>query len=170
MGKSTHQNKPKNIIFLHGYESSGQGFKGQYLRTIFPEILTPNFTGELRARMDQLIPILDQQDQWIIIGSSFGGLMAVTYAREFPSKVKQLILFAPALIPPFMSEDMQIPTLPIPTTIYHGERDEVVSLDMVRRKATTIFPTLTFHVVDDDHFLRPTVQQVPWTTLVKEKV
>ena len=42
------------IIFIHGYESSGHGFKGNFLRTIFPNIITPDFTGELLERMEQL--------------------------------------------------------------------------------------------------------------------
>ncbi len=33
----------KNIIFIHGLESSGKGFKGVYLKKLIPEILTPDF-------------------------------------------------------------------------------------------------------------------------------
>ncbi|WP_371801832.1 alpha/beta fold hydrolase [Candidatus Lokiarchaeum ossiferum] len=169
MEKQTTPIYRKNIIFIHGYESSGQGYKGTYLKTIFPHILTPNFTGELEERMEQLIPILTPHDDWILIGSSFGGLMSVKYASEFPEKVDQLILFAPALVPPYMPQNMDIPSLSVPTTIYHGQQDQVVSIDIVRQKSISIFPHLTFNVVEDDHFLRPTVKQVPWSTLVTEK-
>lgn len=169
MEKQTSPIYRKNIIFIHGYESSGQGYKGQFLRTIFPNIITPDFTGELEERMEQLFPILAPHGDWVLIGSSFGGLMSVKYASEFPEKVAQLILFAPALIPPYMPQNMDFPSLSIPTTIYHGQQDEVVSLDIVRQKATKIFPNLAFQVVKDDHFLRPTVKRVPWSKLVHEK-
>ncbi len=32
-----------NIIFVHGLESSGQGYKGIFLKRMFPDILTPDF-------------------------------------------------------------------------------------------------------------------------------
>ena len=34
----------QNIIFIHGLESSGDGFKGNLLRKELPGCLTPNFT------------------------------------------------------------------------------------------------------------------------------
>ena len=48
----------KGIIFIHGLESSGQGYKGRFFRKIFPNILTPDFKGELNERMEQLITTL----------------------------------------------------------------------------------------------------------------
>ncbi|TFH26996.1 MAG: alpha/beta hydrolase, partial [Promethearchaeota archaeon] len=89
------------ILFLHGYESSGQGFKGEFLRTQFPGIYTPTLTGELDPRFAQVDPIFNQHDSWVLIGSSFGGLMATLLAINYPQKVSRLILMAPALIPPF---------------------------------------------------------------------
>ncbi|MCK4687813.1 MAG: hypothetical protein KAT66_06770, partial [Candidatus Lokiarchaeota archaeon] len=80
--------KTENIIFIHGLESSGRGFKALYLKRQLPEILTPSFIEFtsgisykilLKKRMNQLIEILKNKESWIIIGSSFGGLMAVLY-------------------------------------------------------------------------------------------
>jgi len=71
----------KNIIFIHGLESSGKGFKGLHLKKIIPEILTPDFAkfnqkrsldNLLNARMAQLDSILSERNLWVIIGSSFG--------------------------------------------------------------------------------------------------
>ena len=56
----------QNIIFIHGLESSGQGFKGRLFKKEIPECLTPNFEeftpmisnkSLLRKRMEQLIVI-----------------------------------------------------------------------------------------------------------------
>jgi len=44
----------KNIIFIHGLEGTSQGVKASLLRGIYPEILTPDFRGDLAARMAYL--------------------------------------------------------------------------------------------------------------------
>ena len=154
------------IIFIHGYESSGQGFKGQWLRKIFPEILTPNFVGDLDHRMKTLIDILHPQTGWILIGSSFGGLMATLFASRFPQHVRRLILLAPALVAPFYHESLQEYSINIPTTIYHGRYDDVVRLDDLRSNLA-LFQNLELFVVDDDHRLHATTETIEWQNLVE---
>jgi pimeloyl-ACP methyl ester carboxylesterase len=154
-----------NIIFIHGYESTGQGFKGQWLRNIFPNILTPNFEGDLDRRMEILVDLLHSQSDWILIGSSFGGLMATLFASRYPSQVKQLILLAPALVPPFFHEDLPAHSIKIPTTIYHGRQDDVVLLESLQSNLS-LFQKLEMHVVDDDHRLHATTEAIGWTSLV----
>ena len=153
------------IIFIHGYESSGQGFKGRLFREIFPHILTPNFEGDLDHRMESLVKILHSQTGWILIGSSFGGLMATLFASRFPSQVKQLILLAPALVPPFFHEDLQVHSIEIPTTIYHGRHDDVIRLQDLQQ-ILPLFQNLELHVVDDDHRLHATTEAIGWKSLV----
>jgi len=117
----------KNIIFIHGLESSGKGFKGTYLKSIIPEILTPNFKkfkrnmlldSLLKERMRQLDLILKKKNSWIIIGSSFGGLMATLYALRNPEKTERLILLAPFL-GTLMLQIENISQLDIPTIFHH---------------------------------------------------
>ena len=90
----------QNIIFVHGLESSGTGFKARLLKEVFPNIHTPTFTEStpeilmydlLEIRMKELKSILNIKNNWILIGSSFGGLMSALYALQNPSNVKQLI-------------------------------------------------------------------------------
>ena len=153
------------LIFIHGLEGSGQGYKGTMLRRLFPHILTPDFTGPLEERMAQLEPILAKKSDWVIIGSSFGGLMAALFACQHPQQVKKLILLAPALM--FLDFAANPPQpISVPTTIYHGQFDAVVSVEPVRTLAELTFLNLTFHLVDDDHSLHQTVQAVDWLTLV----
>ena len=87
----------QNIIFIHGLESSGKGFKGTLLRRVLPGCLTPDFLPYssdisikdlLEKRMEQLIPILKNKTEWIIIGSSFGGLMGTIFTLNFPSNTR----------------------------------------------------------------------------------
>ena len=163
------------IIFVHGLESSGQGFKGTLLRKLFPEILTPDFkkyTPEisyqalLSERMTQLKSILEGKTPWILIGSSFGGLMGALYACKYPEKVLHLILLAPALLNPELNPKKFYP-INVPVTIFHGKNDSVIPLKLTRKRAENLFFNLEYHVVDDDHMLHNTVQNINWLSLIK---
>jgi pimeloyl-ACP methyl ester carboxylesterase len=155
------------MIFIHGLVSSGKGFKARLLRKLFSGILTPDFTGPLEARMEQLRPILGDKAGWTVIGSSFGGLMAALWACRNPERVHKLILFAPALIHPAFSSPPPAP-VSVPTIVYHGENDMVVPLQPVRALCEQVFLDLTFHAVDDDHRLHKTVQALDWQALMRE--
>jgi pimeloyl-ACP methyl ester carboxylesterase len=156
----------KRLIFLHGLLSSSQGEKARLLREQFPGILTPDFQGSLEERMASLRLLLGEQSGWTIIGSSFGGLMATTFACERPRQVEKLVLLAPALIWPDFANALPAP-LDIPTVVYHGTRDEHIPLDAVRQIALKLFADLDFRVVDDDHGLYQTVQAIDWAGLLK---
>ena len=84
-----------NVIFIHGLESSGSGFKGRLFKKEIAGIITPDFKGPLEKRMELLNEILEGNQPWIIIGSSFGGLMGAIYTCNHPNKVSLLILLAP---------------------------------------------------------------------------
>jgi len=160
---------PRSIpsIFIHGLESSGRGFKGKMFKKLFPGLLAPDFHGALEERMARLRPLLALRADWIIIGSSFGGLMAAIYAREIPARVKKLILLAPALLCPEFASD-PLPAISVPADIYHGTKDAVIPLEPVRILAGKVFSRLTFHVVDDDHILHKTVGEIDWPALFTE--
>lgn len=157
---------PHPLIYLHGLLSNSQGFKATLLRRLFPDIITPDFEGTLDERMARLAPILGDTTGWVIIGSSFGGLMGALYTCRHPQQVARLILLAPALIWPDFAESPPAP-VSVPTVIYHGRRDTVVPLDPVQRVARQVFTNLTFHIVDDDHGLHGTVEALDWAQLVQ---
>jgi pimeloyl-ACP methyl ester carboxylesterase len=154
----------RRLIFIHGLISSGQSYKANLLRGTFPDILTPDFEGSLEERMAQLTPILSDQSGWVIIGSSFGGLMGALFTCQHPDQVKKLILLAPALIWPEFAQAPP-PPVSVPTVVYHGLRDNIIPLDLVRPLAERAFTHLTFHAVDDDHGLKATVQAIDWRAL-----
>lgn len=157
----------QKIIFIHGYESSGHGFKGNLLRSIFPNILTPDFTGELLERMDQLKNVLKAEKKWIFIGSSFGGLMGTLYMMEYPDKVEKAVLMAPALVSPLIPKDFKLNKIEIPVIIFHGKNDEVVPLDPVRKFAENYFRKFEYYLVDDDHRLHATTKSIEWEKILK---
>ncbi|MCP4544073.1 MAG: alpha/beta hydrolase [Chloroflexi bacterium] len=160
---SMNTNTP--LIFIHGLEGSSQGFKATMLRGLFPHVLTPDFGGPLEERMTQLLPILADKSDWVIIGSSFGGLMGTLFTCQHPARVKKLILLAPALTWPGFADPPPKP-VSVPTVVYHGLGDTVVLLEPVRALCKQIFTNLTFHAVDDDHRLRETVQTIDWPILL----
>jgi pimeloyl-ACP methyl ester carboxylesterase len=117
--------------------------------------------------MAQLTSILSDQSDWIIIGSSLGGLMGTMFTCQHPQQVKKLILLAPALIWPEFTQALP-PPVSMPVVIYHGQQDNLVRLDLMRPVAEQIFLNLTFHVVDDDHGLHKTVQAIDWAALLSD--
>jgi pimeloyl-ACP methyl ester carboxylesterase len=155
------------LIFIHGLLSSGQSYKANLLRGLFPDMLTPDFEGSLEERMDQLSAILSDQTNWTIIGSSFGGLMGAMFTCAHPKQVTKLVLLAPALIWPEFAQALP-PPVSVPTVVYHGRRDDLIPLDLVRSLAEQVFLDLTFHVVDDDHGMKATVQSIDWPAMLGE--
>jgi len=154
----------RRLIFIHGLISSGQSFKANLLRGVFPGMLTPDFEGTLEERMAQLKAVLGDRSGWTIIGSSFGGLMGATFTCQHPGQVDKLILLAPALIWPDFAQSPP-PPVSVPTVVYHGTRDEIIPLELVRPLAERVFTDLTFHAVDDDHGLKATVKAIDWPGL-----
>jgi len=163
-----------NIIFVHGLESSGHGFKGRFLKSLFPEILTPDFKEAnpnilmydlLKERMIELNSILNTKKLWIIIASSFGGLMSSLYALQNPSNVKKLILLAPFLVSRKLKPHMY-KTIDIPVIVYHGKNDKVVQYKMARERAKIFFSNIKYKIVDDDHRLKNTVKSIDWKELI----
>lgn len=171
---------PGKTIFLHGLESNSQTYKAGLIRRYLPDLIVPDFTGSLWERMETLYPILGDERDWNIIGSSFGGLMGAIFTCQHPGQVRRLVLLAPALMLPefasFLDASASLPlagtgstsTQPVtvPTTVIHGTADEVVPLEEVRRIAQKVFANLTYRIVDDDHRLHKTAEQVDWKALL----
>jgi predicted esterase len=156
---------PQTRVFIHGLESTSRGTKGVYFRNRYPDMIIEDFTGSLEERMDNLTNILKGKDQLILVGSSYGGLMAAMFAGRYPTRVHKLILLAPALnLPDFAPYRRNC--LDIPVIIYHGNADSVVPPDVVRKIAGEAFIHLTHHLVDDDHSLNHVFEGLPWDDLL----
>ncbi|MEW6284150.1 MAG: alpha/beta hydrolase [Candidatus Eremiobacterota bacterium] len=150
-------------IFLHGLESSGRGRKAKFLRACVDGLLTPDFHGTLNERMGQLEPILAGGQRWMLIGSSFGGLMAGLWTVRHPERVERLILLAPALHRPDFAAAGPVG---VPTLLVHGVHDTVVPPEPVERVARSAFSDLSVWRVDDDHRLIPTSEGMDWARLL----
>ena len=152
-------------IFIHGLESGNQGTKSIFFRTKYPDMIIPNFPGDLQERMQELNKILLGKSEIILVGSSFGGLMASIFAMENEDRVNRLVLLAPA-INLLELTDYHEKQISLPVWIYHGKEDRVIPLKATKKVARKAFRNLSFNTVDDDHFLHRTFKTLDWDDLL----
>ena len=156
-------------IFLHGLESSSRGAKATFFRALCPEMMIPDFRGTLSERMTALRAILAGQENIMLLGSSFGGLMATIYAMSQSDTVDRLILLAPALNFPELS-NYPGRRLEIPTWMIIGKADTVTPPAEVVPVAEKIFTVLHYYEVDDDHLLARTFRKLDWESMLSGKI
>lgn len=154
-------------VFLHGLESSSKGVKARWFRQNFPTMLIPDFTGTLTARMTRLNTILAGLEELVLIGSSFGGMLATIYAMENESRVRKVVLLAPALnfseFAPYQGRKTAVPA-----QLYIGRRDTVCPPEIVIPAGQHIYRDVSVHLSDDDHLLRETFTAIDWVELLKD--
>lgn len=142
------------VVFLHGLESGPHGSKYKALvEAGLGPVLAPDCTG-LTTPSERLAVIeatLAGERELLLVGSSFGGLMALQYAHAHPEQVAGMVLCAPAVhrSEPGWTPPQTVPDVPI--RVLHGARDELIALDLVRSWCHEHVVRLL--VVDDDHRL-----------------
>ena len=152
-------------VFIHGLDSSSRGTKGTYFREKYPEMLMEDYSGGLDDRMEQLERQLSEKSGLILVGSSYGGLMAAIFACRHEARTRQLILLAPALGHIDFGALCKTP-LAVPVTLYHGRQDDVVPPEETRRIAERLFLNLDYHLVEDDHNLHEIFPTLDWNRLL----
>lgn len=155
------------IIYLHGLESNSRSGKARQFAEKFPGMVTPDFTGSFEERMAQLKPILGRKKGWTIIGSSFGGLMGTVFTCKHPTRVRKLILLAPALLRESFGSHLDLEPVSVPTVVVHGTGDDVVPLEPAREVAEKLFTNLRYIVVDDGHRLQEAFKELDWQEILE---
>lgn len=141
------------LVFLHGLESGPHGSKYTTLAGLgLGPVLAPDCTGisDPAERLAILRATLAEAGPLLLVGSSFGGLMAVLYAQAWPEQVAAMVLCAPAIHRPDMCPlPERLPRIPI--LVLQGDHDEVVPLDDVQAwcRKHDLLPK----IVHDDHRL-----------------
>ena len=154
------------LMYIHGSESDSNSGKARQFREWFPGMVTPDFKGSFDERMRQLSSVLSDTAGWTLIGSSYGGLMATVFALDHEAQLRKLVLLAPALtLDPLVSLSKPR-TISVPTILIHGTLDTVVPLEPVREFAQKLFTNLTIHIVEDDHRLHKTANELDWKSIL----
>jgi len=153
-------------VFVHGLDSSSRGTKGGFFRLKYPGMVMGDYSGPLEERMAQLEGELAGKDNLILVGSSYGGLMAALFACAHEDRVRRLILLAPALGHADWSTCSRQP-LKIPVALYHGRFDEVVPPEPTGLIAARLFSNLERRLVDDDHNLHLIFPTLDWSRLLE---
>jgi len=154
------------LMYIHGSESDSKSGKARQFREWFPSMVTPDFKGSFDERMSQLYSITSSKSDWTFIGSSYGGLMATVFAMDHESQLRKLILLAPALTLESLTSLSKPKPVSVPTILIHGTLDTVVPFEPVREIAQNLFTNLTVHLVEDDHRLHKTANEMDWNTLL----
>ena len=152
--------------FIHGLDSSSRGTKGSFFRERYPEMILEDYSGPLEERMAKLERDLAGKGNLILVGSSYGGLMAALFACSNETRVRRLILLAPALGHADFDVYSRRP-LQIPVTLYHGCFDTVVPPEPTRLIAARLFGNLDHHIVEDDHDLHRIFPKLDWDGLLE---
>ncbi len=155
---------PATPLFLHGLDSSIQGTKARWFRQHFPQVRMQDYDGELSQRLSQLEAQVSGMDQLILVGSSFGGLMATCFALHHPKRCRRLVLLAPALN--FGGYQPPAEKIIVPTLLVMGRHDTVCPPDLVLPQAEATFSTLEVRIEDDDHMLHASFPALDWATLL----
>ena len=164
MASDPAHNAPSTPLFLHGLDSSIEGTKAQWFRRHFPGVRLQNYTGELDERLAQLEAQVAGLERLVLVGSSFGGLMAACFALRSPERCRRLVLLAPAL----NFADFRPPAVPIavPTLVITGAHDTVCPPALILPLARASFADLTVRLEDDDHMLHRTFPTLDWPQLL----
>ena len=151
-------------LFRHGLDSSIEGTKAQWFRRHFPGVRLQNYTGDLAERLAQLEAQVAGLERLVLVGSSFGGLMAACFALRSPERCRRLVLLAPAL----NFADFHPPAEPVsvPTLVVTGAHDTVCPPELILPLARASFADLEVRLEDDDHMLHRTFPSLDWPQLL----
>jgi pimeloyl-ACP methyl ester carboxylesterase len=145
------------IVFAHGLEGSPQGRKSTYMRGLGLPFSCLDLRGQpLLARLARV----EEQTRpggILLVGSSYGGLVAALLAQRHPERFVGLVLCAPALglrEPPNLEPDALMAPVGVPTMIIHGLQDSVTPIEHSRAYRDRSRTNVTLHEVCDDHPLR----------------
>lgn len=153
-------------FFLHGLESSSRGTKGRWFGDHFPDMIIPDFTGDLSSRLHLLETLCRNKTNLVLVGSSFGGLMATMFAIGHEELCSRLILLAPALN--FTEFSLPENKIAIPTRLIIGKHDTVTPPEEVVPLANQTFLNLDVMICDDDHLLHTVFDKIDWQDMLQK--
>lgn len=153
------------VHFIHGLESSPLGEKARYLAAHF-DARTPHMdTKDLEGAIEIQRASIAAWQPDVVVGSSFGGAIAVALLARGHWRGPTLLL-AQAAAKLGIHDPLPVG---VPVTLVHGVHDAIVPIEDSRALAKTGTPGLVvLEEVDDEHRLSSLVASEHLATLVLE--
>lgn len=134
------------VFFFHGLESAPHGRKFHALAEHF-DVESPDFQGmHIDERLEKALALTEGMSDLVVVGSSYGGLLAALLYLEVPERFFGYVLAAPALM---LADELS--AMPEHAAVIHGVHDEIVAIGPVR--AICAEHGVDFIEVDDEHRL-----------------
>ncbi|HVM96673.1 MAG TPA: hypothetical protein VMT89_09805 [Candidatus Acidoferrales bacterium] len=153
------------LQFIHGLEGSPQGAKAQLFAQHFvattPAMDTSNFAGCVALHAG----VIESFKPEVLVGSSFGGAVAVALLQRGVWRGPTLLLAQAAK---HFGLPLELPR-DVPIWLVHGIHDDVVDIAESRELARSGSPELVkLFEVDDDHSLHAMVESGRLIETVRE--
>lgn len=137
------------LYFFHGLESGPHGSKYRRLSESYC-VFSPDFRDmDIWERLKKTELETQRMQNLIIVGSSYGGLLASLLYSRHPERIRGLVLMAPAL---YQEAATQVEQMPADAVVIHARKDEVVPIAPVREQCARHGIKIT--EVDDNHRLQ----------------
>lgn len=142
------------LQFIHGLEGSPQGAKARLFARHFDALTPPMDTADFESCVEVQSEALTSFRPDLLVGSSFGGSVAVELLRRERWRGPTLLLAQAARR---RDPEARLPA-GVPVWIVHGLRDSLIDVEDSRALARTGSPDLVRLIeVDDDHPLHDSV-------------
>lgn len=153
------------VQFIHGLEGSPAGAKAQLFAAHFTALTPAMDTHDFPACVELQARTLVSFRPDVLVGSSFGGAIAVALLQRGDWHGPTLLLAQAARhygLPARLPEGVHV-------WLVHGQRDDLVDIEDSRALARTGTPGLVRLIeVDDDHSLSATVASGRLVEIVRE--
>ena len=151
------------IVLAHGLEGRPDGTKATALRDAGFDVIAPDGRNlALAARIAGVEAALQGLNDVILVGSSYGGVVAAVVANRHRERLRGLVLLAPALVwKEDPVDDPEAVTIPadLPCIVIHGVHDDIIPVDVSRRLARRS-PHVILRERADDHLLRNSLPEM----------
>ncbi len=153
------------VQFIHGLEGSPAGAKAQIFAAHFTALTPAMNTHDFAACVELQAWTLASFHPDVLVGSSFGGAVAVALLQRGDWRGPTLLLAQAARhygLPLRLPEGVHV-------WLVHGQRDDLVDIEDSRLLARTGTPGMVRLIeVDDDHSLSGTVASGKLVEIVRE--